>query len=935
MQNLDFQKTLGRVQRRVQGIAGLSGIAWGSFALLLAGLSGAWADMVFDLSPASRIAALGVAAALGPAIAIWVGWRGARRAVPSLLAQRLDQAGSARGEIVAGVDLLQDDRVFDVPSAGLARIAVERAATLAREVPAARVAPWRPVMAPALATGLASGGVLLLALALPRLADALWQRFSDPYGDHPPYSAVRFRVEPGDLQVVYGQGAEIRAIVEGAPVDRLELVLEAVDAKPERVPMFQEASGRWRAALANVTAPARYFVTAERVRARSTRHKIDVITVPRLTGVRFRVTPPAYTRRSAYEGALPSGGLSGLAGTRVEAWAGSNRPLASGTLVLTGGAAPRAVELVPSGTGAREVHGTFDIQADARMEVRVRDSAGQQSQDALAGSVVLLHDERPFIRITEPRELSFATPDVMLPVVLAAEDDCGIARVQLFRSLNGSRALPLDLPLGSDFPTRWNDQTYLPLAEYGVRPGDEISLFARVEDNDPAGAKGSESTVVRLRIIPREVYDRLVRAQQGIEALAARYREAERRLEALTGEIERLHDKLAKLPEGSSLAQAKQAELKELARRFRDETAAIAESARHPLPVAIDQNLSSELEKLAKALAELTQEAEKLASQTGLSNQAAAARLAELRDRLTGGRKQLEQNALAPLDQLAVVYPLMEDQARFVQLYLHQRDLAERLSPFKGHDREDEPARKARMRDLEAEQKQIRSQLARLLDDIEEHARVLPDRPEFAKLRETAQAFATGVRSSGASEAMTDAEEALAGFAGTRSFESAKNAADILEKFLSQCSGNGDLNQAGQGCLAFQPGLAGNLGNSIEQMLAEAGLPSLAQVGKPGFGTGAGAGNGYSARQNNMNNVGLYGSRPTLVSSARQGAGHTSAAGGPGRSQGAVAAPRSPELTNARSATASAGRSQADIPAAYRRRVADYFERIADELGNQ
>ena len=81
----------------------------------------------------------------------------------------------------------------------------------------------------------------------------------------------------------------------------------------------------------------------------------------------------------------------------------------------------------------------------------------------------------------------------------------------------------------------------------------------------------------------------------------------------------------------------------------------------------------------------------------------------------------------------------MEDQARFVQLYLRQRDLAQRLTSFKGHDREDEPASKARMRDLEAEQKQIRSELGRLLDDIEEHARLLPDDPQLAKLRETAQ----------------------------------------------------------------------------------------------------------------------------------------------------------------------------------------------------
>jgi hypothetical protein len=239
------------------------------------------------------------------------------------------------------------------------------------------------------------------------------------------------------------------------------------------------------------------------------------------------------------------------------------------------------------------------------------------------------------------------------------------------------------------------------------------------------------------------------------------------------------------------------------------------------------------------------------------------------------------------------------------------------------------------MRDLDTEQKQLRSELGRLLDDIEEHARLLPDDPQFTTLRETAESFAAAVRSSAASETMTEAEEALASFAGTRSFESAKKAADILEAFLSQCSSNGALNQASQGCLAFQPALAGNLGNSIEQMLSEAGFPSLAQVGKPGFGNGAGTGNGFSARQNNMNNVGLYGSLRTLVSSPRQGSGRTNMAGGSGRSQGTTVTERAPELNSTSGAPLGAGRSRADVPAPYRRRVADYFERIADELGDR
>jgi hypothetical protein len=290
---------------------------------------------------------------------------------------------------------------------------------------------------------------------------------------------------------------------------------------------------------------------------------------------------------------------------------------------------------------------------------------------------------------------------------------------------------------------------------------------------------------------------------------------------------------------------------------------------------------------------------------------------------------------LAPIEHLARIYPLFEDQARFVQLYLHERDLAERAKSLKGHDGEDSPALKVRMRDLEAEQKQVRTELGQLLDDIEDHARLLPDDPRLADLRDTAQKFAAAVRASGASEAMADAEAALAGFAGTRSCESTKQAADILEKFLSQCTGGGELAQACQGSLKFQPGLAGNLGESIQQMLAAAGFPSLGQNGQPGFGMGVGAGNGFSARQNNLNNVGLYGTLPTLVASSRQGSGKSAAGAGSMRSAGAMVAGRAPETTAAAGALHAAGQAQTTIPAPYRRRVADYFERIADETGDR
>src|SRR5947207_188254 len=80
---------------------------------------------------------------------------------------------------------------------------------------AARPAGWSFA---ALAIGAAFVG--LVALVAPRVALTQWLRFSDPYGDHPPYSRVIFRVEPGDTRVVYGGGLDVRVTTEGAAVDR-------------------------------------------------------------------------------------------------------------------------------------------------------------------------------------------------------------------------------------------------------------------------------------------------------------------------------------------------------------------------------------------------------------------------------------------------------------------------------------------------------------------------------------------------------------------------------------------------------------------------------------------------------------------------------------------------------------------------------------------
>ena len=612
--------------------------------------------------------------------------------------------------------------------------------------------------------------------------------------------------------------------------------------------MFPEPGGEWRATVTQVTAPGRYYVRTRG--ARSRKFAYDVVTVPELRDVRFRVTPPAYTRRRAYEGPLPQGGLAGLPGTKVEVWARSNRPLSGGSVQFTVSdpqtaapatgpssrpavpappATPATIALSPTGSGAAEVAGSFTITRPGKLELKIVDVDGQPSRDAFAASVGVLSDERPFVRLLEPRANSYATPDVTLNVAMLAEDDYGVSRVQLFRSLNDSRPLPADAAVPSPPPTRLPVSVPLPLAEYGLKPGDVIRLFARVEDNDPAGAKGSESAIVTVQIISREDLNRMTLAREGMEVLQNKYEQARRRMEALDSEIREVQKEQAAMKPDGEVAKAFQDKLEALAERVAREGQAIADSAAEDLPFDLDRSLRGQIYDLANEVKAAGLKFDHDAAQLGLSAGAAGKALDELRERLGTKKKEFEENATEPMEHLAKIFPLKEDEARFSDLYQRQLDLAGRMQALKNSGGDD-PKAKSRMRDLEAEQRQLREELRHLLDDIDSHVAALPADPRLDGLRKQSTDFARAVRESPAAEQMQAAETALSEFNGGEGAKSAQDAADTLAKFVGRCNGMGD--EAGV-CLGFNPKLSQGLGNTVEQLLGAEGL-------QPGQGKGQG-----------------------------------------------------------------------------------------------
>jgi hypothetical protein len=932
-----FEQTFQILKRRVLTVGSASGAFWGGCATIGLLLVSMWLDLIWDLSGAARVIGFLAALVAGLTLLVVSAAAALRRVQATALARQLDETAGLGGEIVAGFELQAangTDPSTNGLTSALAQLAVRKAAQLASEVPVEQAASSRPVRRAAVGFGALSLGVVLIALFAPRLAGTEWRRFADPFGDHPPYSRTELQIEPGNAQVRYGDGLDVFVTASGPPVDELELVLRHGDSHSvdheESLPMFPDTPGRWRASIASVTTDGQYFVRARTTR--SYRYDIDVITVPALEDVRFRVISPEYTRESPFEGPLPPEGLSALAGSTVEVRAKSNRPLKAGTLDLVSGEHRETITLNPAASAgdSHEVSGSWVISRPGTFQLKVTDVDGQDSRDTLGGTITVLKDQVPFVRLIEPIAQSLATPSITLPVVVSAEDDYGITRLQLYRSLNDSRPVPQSLEIPTPPVRRLELSTSLALSTYGLRPGDVIKLFARVEDNDPAGAKGSESPVAVIQIISDEELERMIRTREGVDMLYSKYQAAQRRMEAMQEELEKLQKQLEKRDAEGSLSPEEQEQLETLAKQIEEEAKAIRESAKHVMPYDIDQSLNDELEKLAKSLDEAAKTTRESATRPEGSPKAGetAQALKAAREKLADEIQEFQKGVNEPLDRLAKIYPLLEDQSRFVELYHRQRDLAERLASLDGIDNPEDPAIKSRMRELEEEQRKNHEDLESLLNDIAEHAALIPDDdPELQELAATATEFVENVLSSEAIPAMNDAQTGLAEFSGARGHQGAKSAADHLQQFLSKCEGMGEQAEGACQGLKFSPG-EGCLGDSLNQMLSDAGFkPKNGQSGQMG------AGGGFSSRKSSLRNMGLYGQMPTRGNPTQSKSGN----GKQSLSVGGSYRADDSQVTNSRldphGQLKASGTSEAAVPTRYRNRVEQYFRRIADEAG--
>ena len=398
-------------------------------------------------------------------------------------------------------------------------------------VPSTLTRTWRQA-----AVAVAAVWALSLLFARGPLSDAGWALL------HPAQAAQRavtLHVWPGDVTLDAGADLLVEARVRGtdaAPELRVQLgeAEERFEMRSGRAPgsdLSEDLGSAYWARVPAVAAGGVYEVRAEAVTSPLYRVALAGQATPVAFELRYEY--PAYTHRPPELQSAPRADLIALAGTRVTVAVLLDRDAQEVRWSLDG-----AVQR----ESARRWSGETVLRADGEYEISVRDENGVTSESY---RIEAIPDRPPVLTVLEPERSLDLPAGQKLPLAIAATDDYGLLDWRLTVQLGADAPEANEtLPGWSGEPNEIEASALWDLAPLGLLPGQEVTFFLEVRDNDRvSGPKVTRSPpfVVRFPMLS-EIYeeieaehataaDQLDRARRDAEELARQVEDANRELD--------------------------------------------------------------------------------------------------------------------------------------------------------------------------------------------------------------------------------------------------------------------------------------------------------------------------------------------------------------------------------------------------------------------
>jgi hypothetical protein len=321
-----------------------------------------------------------------------------------------------------------------------------------------------------------------------------------------PATMFSIAVEPGNVAVAKGGDELIEARLRGFESDHVELLVRSVDSTSwTRLPMTPDSSGRYAFRMFDIGAKTQYVVEANGVR--STTYTIDVSNLPYVKHVDLQYRYPSYTQLEPVD-VDSSGDIAALKGTMVRVRIAPTVPTQGGRVVLDGG---DTLKLVPQADG--KLMAMLRVDKPGFYKVELQGPDGKMVTGSLDYTIDVLPDRPPTVQFTKPgRDQKVLSVDEVYTEV-RAQDDYGVAKVDLVYSVNGAEEHTVALQDGAKALRDISAGHTFMLEGLKLEPGDIISYYARATDNNTVSGPGRASTdIYFMQVRP---YDNEYRQQQG------------------------------------------------------------------------------------------------------------------------------------------------------------------------------------------------------------------------------------------------------------------------------------------------------------------------------------------------------------------------------------------------------------------------------------
>ena len=486
---LDGDPRLGHALRRVRARHSLR-VLFRGLAILAAGMLLGVAVSAYGLDAFrySRGAVLSIRALLYVWITVLVArfvvgplWRLRRQASDAAIARYIEEHDpSLDAALRSAVDgMTHETGTGNHRSAALHTLLVDDVVRRLEAVDLPRQVDREEINQAAMALSVAvMTGVAFVSLA-PAFIQAAFPYLFDPFS-HSGRKATPYAVSvsPGNHTIARGSDQEITAQLTGFDASA-ELVSRQGDGAWTRSPMLRDEPAEGitqRFMMLSVQNATEYFV--ESSGTRSGVFRLDVVDRPYVKRIDLEYRLPAYARMEPQR-VEDTGDITTLVGASVLFSITPTVPVKAGRLVVQGDESkPIALDVAEGGLA---LSGQMRIKTDSFYKIELQGADGVFVPASPDYVIEAVPDLPPRLAFDRPGRDTQATPIEEVFTQVKAEDDYGVATMDLVYSVNGGAETVVSLHDASVLKDVIAGHTFF-LEEMSLKPGDFISYYARATD---------------------------------------------------------------------------------------------------------------------------------------------------------------------------------------------------------------------------------------------------------------------------------------------------------------------------------------------------------------------------------------------------------------------------------------------------------------------